>query len=162
MSEAGCIADIERSDTILKAAGSKEKLKQIKMFQKNRNRVAMVGERLEDAQALAQADVGIVFGTHTDLAAASADITLIGDALSNVPNAIALGRRTMRTIRRNLFLAIVYNLVLIPVAAGVFAPFAAFPMAVKQLHPILAVLAMALSSISVISNSLHLYREKIR
>jgi Cu+-exporting ATPase len=139
-----------------------EKSSKVKEITDQGRTVGMVGDGINDAPALAQASVGMAIGTGTDVAIETADVILSSGSLQGIPRTIDVSRKTMRTVRENLFLAFVYNVILIPVAAGVLAPIEALPMMLRQLHPILAALAMAMSSISVVSNSLRLYRAKIQ
>ena len=138
-----------------------EKSGKVKAFQKNNVLVGMVGDGINDAPALAQADIGFAIGTGTDVAIETGDVILSSGKLTGIPKAIKISRKTIATIKQNLFLAFVYNIILIPVAAGILAPFDMFPEFLRQLHPILAALAMAASSISVVTNSLRLYNADI-
>jgi Cu+-exporting ATPase len=158
---AQAIASEVNIDDIFSEVRPEEKSSKIKELQDKGHQVGMVGDGINDAPALAQADVGLAIGTGTDVAIETGDVILSSGSLIGISRAIQVSRQTMSTVKQNLFLAFVYNIVLIPVAAGVLSPFVFFPAFLRQLHPILAALAMALSSISVVTNSLRLYNAKI-
>ncbi len=166
------IAALLDVDSVVSEVLPRDKAKQISEIQALGRAVAMVGDGINDAPALAQADVGIAIGTGTDVAMEAADIILVGADLHGVPTAISLSKATMRTIKQNLFWAFAYNVALVPIAAGIMYPIfsdGSVPNALQPmlgefgfLNPILAAGAMAISSVTVLSNSLRLRRFKAK
>jgi Cu2+-exporting ATPase/Cu+-exporting ATPase len=150
------IASLVGIDEVLAHVLPQNKLEKIRGLQSQGHVVAMAGDGVNDAPALAQADVGIAMGTGTDVAIESAGITLLGGDISKLVKAIRLSKITMRGIKQNLFWAFVYNIVGIPLAAGVF-----YPIFTWLLNPVFAGFAMAMSSVSVVSNSLRIKTKKL-
>jgi len=147
---AKAIADQVGVDHILAEVLPDDKAHVIKRLQKEGKTVAMVGDGINDAPALAQADIGIAIGSGTDIAIEAGDIILIKDDLRDIALSIKLSRKTVSKIKQNLFWAFIYNAAVIPIAAGILYPL--------LLHLAIAAAAMAMSSVSVVTNSLLLKR----
>jgi Cu+-exporting ATPase len=135
-------------DAVFAEVLPQDKDKQVAELIARGEKVGMVGDGINDAPALARADVGFAIGTGTDVAIESADVTLMSGSLHGVPNAIAISRATVRNIRQNLFGAFIYNVLGIPIAAGIF-----YPIFSLLLNPMIAGAAMAMSSVTVVSNA---------
>ena len=143
-------------DQVIAEVMPHEKANKIKELQAQGKIVAMAGDGINDAPALVQADIGIAMATGTDVAIESAGITLLGGDIKKISQAVILAKSTVRTIKQNLFWAFIYNVIGIPIAAGLLYPFWGI-----LLNPIFAGLAMAGSSVSVVSNSLRLKTKKL-
>jgi Cu+-exporting ATPase len=153
---ARAVADAVNIDQVLAEVLPGDKADEIKRLQTQGQVVGMVGDGINDAPALSTADIGIAIGAGTDVAVEASDITLIKDDLRSVPSAIRLSMQTMRVIKQNLFWAFFYNSLGIPVAAGILYPFFGI-----LLSPVFAAAAMAMSSVSVVSNSLRLRKFRL-
>jgi Cu+-exporting ATPase len=147
----GLVAKEIGIDRVIAEVGPSDKVDEIKRLQADGRTIGMVGDGINDAAALAQADIGFAIGTGTDVAIEASDVTLVRGDLNSLVSAVELSQRTMRTIRQNLFFAFLYNALCIPLAAGVL-----YPLTGLLLSPIVASAAMAASSLSVVGNSLRL------
>jgi Cu+-exporting ATPase len=145
---AEAIANQAGIEHVFASALPSDKSDEVKRLQAQNHLVAMVGDGINDAPALTQADVGFAIGAGTDVAIESADVTLISNSIQSVINAIVISKATMRNIKQNLFGAFIYNMVGIPIAAGILYPFLGV-----LLNPMIAGAAMAASSLTVVSNA---------
>lgn len=143
-------------DKVISEVLPTDKANVVKELQQNGKIVAMVGDGINDAPALSQANVGLAMATGTDVAIESADITLLAGEINKIPMAIKLSKATIRTVKQNLFWAFIYNVLGIPIASGII-----YPLLGIVLNPIFAGMAMAMSSVSVVSNSLLLKNTKL-
>ena len=155
---AGVIAEKAGIKKVFSNVRPDQKAERIANLQNDNRFVAMVGDGINDAPALAKADIGVAIGTGTDVAIETADIVLVSGNTNGIIEMIDSSKNTMKTIKQNLFWAFFYNILLIPVAAGVLAPFEFLPEFLRNLNPMIAAFAMAMSSITVVTNSLRLYR----
>ncbi|HJD44936.1 MAG TPA: HAD-IC family P-type ATPase, partial [Candidatus Paenalcaligenes intestinipullorum] len=143
-------------DTVIAEVLPDAKVTAVQQLQQQYGHVAFVGDGINDAPALATAEVGMAIGTGTDIAIEAADVVLMSGSLEGVPTALALSKETLKNIHQNLFWAFAYNIALIPLAAGLW-----YPVAGILLSPIFAAAAMALSSVFVVTNALRLRRFRL-
>jgi len=148
-------------DEVFSKVRADEKGNIIRDLKKKGFKVSMVGDGINDSPALAQADLGIAIGSGTDVAIQAGHVVLLGGNIRQLPNVFHISRITLNTIKQNLVWAFLYNVLLIPVAAGILYPLHSLPHLMRELHPIMAAMAMAISSVTVVLNSLRLSRKTI-